>query len=190
MSEQHRAGPLIQPGVESDLPGLKKLMHIANNYSIAKSGLPQWVALDEAYRDLEDRLEHGECFLMRNVNGEPTASVSTNETSSDWGELGQDGSALYFLKLMKDPSQAPLDAGQQLLGFVGREAAQRGKEFVRCDAVDEPELQSLMDFYQRNTFKERSRFIYGSSGRPGILLEARTEDLLEHIEYLEHLEQD
>ena len=168
-----------QPGVQAaeakDFDELWELLNLANDYSEAKSGDRMWHDMDKARADLKSQLETGNYYVLRGPTGLITASVGLSEQDSVWGAAGQDGQALYFFKLIKNPTTAEPNAAVTLLQFVAAEAQRRHKSVVRCDTVAEPE--GIVNYYQRLEFVRAGTFSY-DTGRPGVLLEAPVSALI------------
>lgn len=179
MSETATGLPAIEQAGMKDFDELKALLDTANRYSIELSGLPQWRMIDLAYDDLRTHLESGDYYVVRAQDGSITSAIGLSENSEDWGER-EDGRGLHFGKLMKNPTKAQPDEGVQLIGFAAAETLRRGKALLRCDVV--AELPGLVDYYLRLGFENRGGFIYKSSGRPGIFLEANPEAVLARIQ--------
>jgi ribosomal protein S18 acetylase RimI-like enzyme len=157
---------------------LKHLLDRANEYALELADIPGWRNAPRAYADIESHLQAGEVFVVR---GGPNGAVSSTITllekpGSEWTDAGLgDGSALYFAKFMKDPDTAADEEAHDLLRFAVDEAVRRGKTAIRCDTVTD--TPHLVDYYKKLGFEERGRFIYDSSDREGVLLEANIEAL-------------
>jgi hypothetical protein len=165
----------ISLAVPRDLPALQRLLDKSNKYSIQVSGLPGWKNVEYAYKDIEEHLQAGDVFVIRGNNGSISSTITLSESTDEWEERGQDGKALYFTKFMKDPDQARPDEALKLLKFAAEEAARRGRFLLRCDTVtDQP---GIISYYKNLGFMEQGHFMYESSGREGILLEANVSHL-------------
>lgn len=171
--------PAIEQARSEDFDELKKLLDAANDYSVRLGERHMWTAMDHAHNDLRAHLENGDCYVIRGPDGSITSAVGLNETSEDWGAR-EDGRGLHIGKLMKDPAKARPDEGLRLIGFAAAEALRRHKTFLRCDAV--AEFPGLLDYYKRLGFEEKGNFLYRSSGRQGIFLEASPEVVLARIQ--------
>lgn len=172
----------IEQASLDDFEALKTLLDRANQYAAELSGVRMWTVMDHVYDGLKRQLEHGDCYVVR-VNDAPTAMISVSEESGEWDALDGGNNALYFYKWMKDPAVGTAQDGLQLLNFAAQNAKQKGKDFLRCDTV--AEMPGLIDYYHRLGFVRKGDFTYESSGRPGLLLEAKVETVLERTTALE-----
>lgn len=168
----------MQLATISDLPALKHLLVVANNYAVKMSGLPSWVAIDRAHNDIAKHLDAKEVFVVRAIDGTPASTITLSENTEDWGDAGHDGRALYFTKFMKDPISAEPNDPKLLLSFAKTRARQSNKTVLRCDTVIDQ--AGILNYYFGLGFQEKGRFIYDSSNREGILLEAQLNDLALH----------
>jgi hypothetical protein len=169
MQEHEPSSGQVQLALPADLPALQSLLDRVNDYTVQRSGSPSWRNVETAYSDIEQRLEAGEVFVVRNQDGGTSATITLCETSDVWGESGREGTALYFTKFMKDPAAAEAVDAAVLLGFAAERARGSGKAWLRCDAAADHE--GLLTYYQRKGFDQKGAFAY-PSGRPGVLLEA------------------
>jgi len=169
----------ISAATLSDLDVLKELLQTANKYSIEISGIPQWTKWDVVYGQLEEYIVTGSMYVERDNNNAIISAVAIDESDEVWGDASDDNLALYLHQLAKDPVKAPPGAGLRLISFAVEEAAQRQKQYLRCDTS--PELIELVEYYGRLGFEEAGTFIYESSGRPGVLLEASVTTVLDRI---------
>ncbi len=166
-----------------DFSELKELLDRANQYSIKRAGVRLWTMMDYVYEQFRLQLERGECHVIRDESGHITSMIAFNEDVGQWGDDNNDGRALYFYKWMKDPAGAEPDEPLELLKFALQAAQKRHKTLIRCDTVSE--LTGLIEYYKKLGFKEVKSFVYASSGRPGVLLEATVESVLSHLEVQE-----
>ena len=170
MSEVTHQSLEIQLATHADFSDFCELLNKANEYSIQLSDKKAWTVMDHVYAGMEGRIARGECYVLRASDGTISSSISLSDKSDEWGMLGEDEQALYFAKLMKDPAVAADEEAKQLLVFAAQEAMRHGKRFLRCDTV--AELDGLVNYYERLGFRSRGHFIYESSNRTGVLLEA------------------
>lgn len=167
----------ISKAQPDDYNDLVKLLDIANAYAVQRSGVPGWTAMEYVYGKIGEQIEKGEIFVLKNNQGAIVASVAFNEDGEFWGDKASDHKALYFQKLLKDPGKTQPNVGKQLIGYVAQEALARGKEYIRCDTVSE--LTGLIKYYENLGFRSMGNFIYDSSSRPGVLLQADAASVLE-----------
>ena len=158
---------------------LKELLQKANQYSIEISGIPQWTKWDVVYGQLQEYIESGSTYVLRDSQDAITAVMAIDSEDEVWGDASKDNLAIYLHQLAKDPEKAPPGSGLRLIKFAAAEAARKGKKYLRCDTS--PELIELLEYYHRLGFEEAGTFIYESSGRPGILLETPTLTVIQRI---------
>lgn len=166
----------ITPASSKDFDELWGLLNRANQHSISRSGLRLWTMMDHVRGQFRRQVDNGECFVLRDAEDSITSCISLTEEGPEWGEVGNNGKALYFHKWMKDPEKAGQEEPLRLLRFAAEEAIRRGKPFLRCDTV--PSLVSLIKYYDKLGFRRVGMFVYESSGRPGILLEIEAKKLV------------
>jgi hypothetical protein len=177
---EHTAGG-VQQAVPYDLESLWQLLDKANEYSLRVSGILAWQDVGGTRDDIRQELEAGQVYITRGENGGIAGMIALDDKDKSWGEDGDDDSALYFFKYMKDPSKLPSGDGG-LLRFTAEEAQRRSKTVLRCDAVaDQP---GIVEHYLKLGFQEKGRIVYESpKGRVGILLEAPVTHLvLSHVQ--------
>ncbi len=160
-----------------DFEELKTLLQKANNYSLEISGIPQWTKWDVVFEQLRFHLKNESMFVVRDPTGAIILAIALDDADEQWGEASADGLAVYLHQLMKDPAKAPHGSGIRLIEFAATYAIKRQKTFLRADTT--PELIHLIAYYNQLGFEECGTFIYESSGRPGVLLEARAHIVLE-----------
>ncbi len=142
----------IQLAKLSDLESILAIMDKANQYSLDKSGEPQWTAMNHARGELRTHLEQENCYVIKDKRGAINAIMTlTEEDTYAWGEEGLDQTALYFHKLMKDPESSLANPGLTLLSFAAREALRRGKSHLRCDTVSS--MKRLISYYESLGFR-------------------------------------
>jgi ribosomal protein S18 acetylase RimI-like enzyme len=166
----------IQPATLEDFDELKQLLNRANEFSIEQSGLRQWTAMEHVYAQLKAQIENGECYVLRNTNGEITSAIAISDHTTKWGPYSDDGHAIYTTKLMRDPYKSQPGEGRTMLAFAAQEAKRCGKTTLRCDTASN--LVGLINYYLKFGFTDKGRFIYESTGREGILLEAKPDDVI------------
>jgi predicted N-acetyltransferase YhbS len=166
----------------SDFEMLKELLQKANQYSIEISGIPQWTKWDVVYDQLQAYIESGCTYVVRDSQDEITSVIAIDAEDEVWGDASKDNLAIYLHQLAKDPEKAPPGSGLRLIHFAAAEAARKGKKYLRCDTS--PELIDLVEYYHRLGFEEAGTFIYESSDRPGMLLEASTLTVIKSISKL------
>ena len=174
---------IVQAGLE-DFEELKVLMRTANDYSLKLTGVPQWTAWDRAFGQLEGLLASGQVFIIRDNEGAIASSISYNFDSEYWGDITQDNNAIYFYKLMKDPQRSSADDAKQLLMFVAYEAIKSGKQYLRCDTLQE--LPKLIRYYEKIGFVQKGDFSIQSVGRRGVILEASAETVSANLAKMLH----
>jgi GNAT superfamily N-acetyltransferase len=167
---------MLSLATADDYPDVVELLDIANQYAVKRSGVPGWTAMEYVYGKIKEQIENGEIYVLRDTSGSIVASVAFNEDGEFWGDKANDGEALYFQKLLKNPDKTEANIGKLLLGFVAQAAQKRGKKYLRCDTVSE--LTGLLNYYERLGFVQKGEFMYDSSDRPGVLLEAEVKMLL------------
>jgi hypothetical protein len=152
MSEIERLEmPIVAAGV-GEIGALLEVMARANRYASLKSGKPMWTTL-HAEDGLRSQLEAGGCFVMHNPDQTIAAAISIDEEDTElWGTEGNDGKALYFHKLMKNPEHAQANSGITLMHFTAQEALRRGKQFIRCDTI--LEMPGLIAYYKKFGFSK------------------------------------
>jgi hypothetical protein len=172
--------PKIERAGTEDFKALKSLLNKANEYSLQKSGDFQWTFSWTAKQQLKRQLDNGDCYVIRSKDGDLMAAFSlTDEDDYMWSESGQDGTALYAHKLMKDPKIAPPHISKRLLGFAAQQTIDRGRKYLRCDA--KISMGHLIAYYKDLGFKEKGRRIYPTTGQTALLLEADPAKLLKSI---------
>lgn len=169
----------ISVATMTDYEMLKELLQKANQYSIKISGIPQWTKWDVVYGQLQAYIESGSTHVERDNHEEVISAIAVDEEDEVWGDASKDNLALYLHQLAKDPKKAPPGSGLRLINFAATEAVRKEKKYLRCDTS--PELIELVEYYRRLGFEEAGTFIYESSGRPGILLEAPTLTVIQRI---------
>lgn len=170
----------LSRAVSEDYSDVVELLDIANQYAVQRSGVPGWTAMEHVYGKIKEQIEKGEIYVLRDSSGCIVASVAFNEDGEFWGDKANDGRALYFQKLLKNPDKTQPNIGQKLIRSVAQEAISRGKQYLRCDTVSE--LTGLLNYYERLGFVQKGEFEYESSGRSGVLLEAKVEELLSNVD--------
>jgi hypothetical protein len=178
MSELSPVEPEVKSANIDDFFELCDLIDVANEYSIAKSGLPAWQRLGDAHERLKALIESGHYFVIRNEKAEITSGVGLKYEDRLWEDLGENAEALYFVMLMKHPRKALPGEGQGLIRFAAKEALRLQRPLLRCDAViDAPHL---IGYYHSLGLKDKGDFVY-LSGRPGLLLEVSAQEVSERI---------
>jgi hypothetical protein len=176
---EHKRPSEIDQATPKDFDELKALLDAANEYALKRSGLKLWTIMDYVYGQLQSQVERGQCYVLRNHEGEITSCIALTKQGPAWGDAGKDGRALYFHKWMKHPGKSGGHEPQFLLRFAAEEALRQDKTFLRCDTV--PSLVGLLRYYDRLGFRRAGLFVYKSSGRPGILLEIEAQKLLQKL---------
>ncbi|MGZ6005291.1 MAG: GNAT family N-acetyltransferase [Candidatus Saccharimonadales bacterium] len=173
--------PRIEPAKPEDFEVLKAMLDSANAYGAQQThGVRLWTVMDYVYAQLRKTVENGEMYVIRNDEGKIAASIAFNLKRGRWKDIGaQNGEALYFHKWMKNPDLAQPGDAKALLKFVAQEAKRLDRKYLRCDTV--PELTELIEYYKRLGFSDMGHFVYESSGRPGILLQADTDTILRNL---------
>jgi len=172
--------PDISQATANDFDALKQLMQEANNYSKEVSGLPLWTDWYRVDNQLKSQLENGELYTIKDESGSITSAIAFNDRGDSWGKRGADGQALYFYKFMKDPVKARPGEAAELMNFVANQAIKQQKPYLRCDTT--PELEGLIKYYERLGFEKSGEFIYPTTGRPGVLLEASAISVAAQVE--------
>ncbi|HEY5442017.1 MAG TPA: hypothetical protein VIJ68_00590 [Candidatus Saccharimonadales bacterium] len=156
--------PAIRPAHSKDFDELQNLLNMANDYALTQSGVRMWANMGHAYSTLRAQIEAGEFFVVRDPRGAITSAIALADNNECWEQAGIGGSALYFMKLMKDPAKALPGEGLRLLGFAAAETLRQGKTLLRCDTLIES--GALVDYYRRLGFQSKGTFMYESTGRP------------------------
>ena len=169
----------IEPANVSDFKELTRLLDKANEYSHEKSGLPAWGLKEYALRELEEHLNDGACYVMRDQL-KIVATMTITDTDWLWGGKSADGTALYIHKLMKDPECRIRNIGLIFISFAAHKALTQNKKFIRCDVISSQ--KQLVKYYLKLGYIEKASFTYRPSGRPGVFLEADTEKLIRQID--------
>jgi hypothetical protein len=173
--------PLVQPAKQEDLDDLFTILDRANQYAFDKTGKYQWQFIDNARNELRQDLAKGNCFVIKNKTNHIEAVIAISEQDTAfWGKQGADGTALYFHKLMKDPSNASPESGVSLIGFAATETLRRGKKVLRCDAKASMEI--IIKYYERLAFQAKRHILYPLTGNKAMLLEADPKEVLERIQ--------
>ena len=162
---------IILKASTQELQMLLNLLNQANTYSVTLSGKPAWIDIPKAYKSIKEQLNFGNIFIIRDNNGNISSAITICNSSDEWSEIGKDGKALYFTKLMKDPQKAQTNEAVKLLNFAAKQAKRENKEFLRCDALNDP--LGIVAYYKKLGFRERGFFIYESIRREGVLLEIK-----------------
>ena len=162
------------------MPAIRLLMEKANLYSKQKSGVLLWNRMEVAAKQVKGHLLAGHCFGCFNSDGSLLAMIAlTEEDPYMWGKEGQDGSALYCHKLMKDPETSPKGIGLILIAFVANEALRRHKKYLRCDS--KASLRNLLSYYQGLGLATSRVTYYPSSKEEAVLLQADPREVIEKI---------
>lgn len=173
--------PLVQPAKQADLAKLEAILDRANRYAFEKTGKYQWQFPENARSELRQDLQQGNCFVIKDKAGDITAVIALcEEDTTFWGEEGADGQALYFHKLMKDPTKAEPNAGRVLLSFAAAEALRRGKKVLRCDA--KVSMEKVLTYYKSLSFQTKHHIHYAISGNKAVLLEADPHEVLKRTD--------
>jgi len=164
-----------------EFEALRHMLDVANEYAAARSPEPQWMLMDRVYAQLRKGIEANQCYVMTGEDNVPVASVTITEADLyTWGDMGNDGRALYFHKLMKDPSLAPPKVTPRLLKFVAQQAIASGKEFVRADTKTNQE--NLIAYYKKFGMVEQGERPYVKSSYRAVLLQIPARQLLTNCE--------
>lgn len=149
---------------DSDTSILKQVLLRANESSQRRSGQQTWPFTETALKHLGLDISDGTVFCLRGNDGEPYASVSitTRDKKGIWKDVSDGQSAVYFSKLMKDPSIEQTDVVTILLDQVIKEARQNGFSIIRCDAVASNE--KLLAYYYRLGFEPKGQSLYPYTG--------------------------
>ena len=84
MSEQCPRVNEVQAATIEDLQALFDLLDVANQLSLEKSGKPGWQNIEAAHEDIRKRLDAGDVFVIRNQDGEISATITLGETNAEW----------------------------------------------------------------------------------------------------------
>lgn len=170
----------VQPARQGDWSQLAAILDRANQYAFEKTGKYQWQFPDNARNELRQDLQQGNCFVMKDKAGNITAAIALSEEDTTfWGQEGSDGRALYFHKLMKDPTHAAPNSGRILLSFAASEALRRGKQVLRCDA--KVSMEKIIKYYESLSFQTKHHIRYAISGNPAVLLEADPHEIIKRV---------
>jgi len=161
----------------SDFEAAKQLLDRANDYALAQSGSHSWTAMDHVHANLLKTIKEDRFYIIKNDEGEIVASISFDNKRRQWKKAGfEKVEALYFYKWMKNPAVVVADEPKRLLRFVAEQAKLQDKKYLRCDTI--AELSELVNYYKRLGFREMGSFMYDSSKRPGVLLQADVDEVL------------
>lgn len=169
----------IQLAKSEDLNAMLTIMDRANQYALEKGGEPQWTMKHSRDR-LRMDLNQDNCYVMRDRHGRINATMAlTEEDLYCWEEEGKDQKALYFHKLMKDPGNAPANAGRIFISFAAHEALRRGKIWLRCDA--KLSVKKIVAYYENLGFIKKRFIRYPVTGNKAVLLEASPKEILRRV---------
>ena len=165
----------IEPADIDDYVKLESLFKIANKYSIERSGEPLWTNMEVARNDLRNHVYSGESYIIRDGN-----RIAATMTISNSDKLWDDNNdSLYLHKLMKNSDIKIPNVGKIFLQFAVDLALSQNRKYLRCDTITT--LSRLINYYKRIGFEERGHFIYSSSDRQGVLLEAKVDDVFQAL---------
>lgn len=163
----------------TDVEDLSNILLLANRASAEHNGQPTWPFVDIALEHLERDIQNGEVYCLRSEDDTPYASVAINleDKKNLWPNETKDIAAVYFSKLMKNPSVSTPDVMKTLFEQIIETARQHNTDVIRCDAVASNER--LLAYYTRLGFHSRGRVPYPYPGdtREAALLETTAEEL-------------
>jgi hypothetical protein len=163
----------------NDIVQLMRLLDIANNYSVQRSGSKQWQNMEHVKKQFIEHIVKNECLKVVNNKEEIVASASFSDKDTYiWGLRGSDNKSLYAHKMMKNPLLAPPEVSKRLFNVIANKALILNKQYVRCDTRSE--LQGLIGYYKRLGFLEAGTFVYKSTGANGQLLQIDSNLLLKN----------
>ncbi len=174
--EKDTISQIVRKASPDDIDELKQLLLQANAYSLQLSDVPTWRNVPISLKAVEQQVNLGNTYIIRDTAGIITSTISLSETNEPWDDTKGDKNALYFTKFMKHPEKARTEEPGKLLLFAENEAKKRGKKYLRCDIVREQ--KGLLSYYEQIGFYQCGDFFYKSNQRPGILLERPIEHCL------------
>lgn len=168
----------IELATLADYDELLSLLDKANLYALDRSGEPMWTAMQFVYNQVRSYIEAGYCYIIRDRQ-KIMATMTITDKDEFWKDSGSEDEALYIHKLMKNPESSVKNVGLVFLSFAAHETLRHKRKFIRCDTV--PTQVRLINYYKKLGFIEKGRFVYPSSGRDGVLLEADAKEIIKNL---------
>lgn len=179
MSERLLDTSAADIALESDTETLSEILLKANLASAQHNGQPTWPFTDTALEHLERDIQAGEVYCLRDNHSTPYAAVaiSTTDKKNLWPSELKHTEAVYFSKLMKNPSATSHGVMNTLFQQIIALAKENDITTIRCDAVADND--KLLAYYKRLGFEFSGRAPYPYLGdtRYAQLLETTCEIL-------------
>jgi GNAT superfamily N-acetyltransferase len=139
----------VRPATADDARLVGEMLDEATAY-VARLGFEQW-PVPFPQEELRQRIERGEIYVVE-VDGEPSATFTLLwDDPFYWGERPPD--SVYLHKLAVRRAFAGRGLGPEIVDWVEREAASKGRQFVRLDCIrDNPRIRA---YYERLGFEHR-----------------------------------